>query len=274
MATKDYQIKKYYEAIQSYDKVLEEDKKYYNQAQKSKKECIEIMYDYYIDKAKEENDSGNYDEAIQYIGYLKPYYEDDDQVLKLEEEYQKNLAMYTLTSQDLINLIAKKSKIDKEGLSINSLQQMVKGNKYYYVEVFQYDKLVNEILVDAKTRKIYSYKGTKKNYECEYSDGYFRILDDGDIQFAISEGEAKFLLENKLSEKGESYKDIDIVIKSKAEKYVSDEKDLDTFLEKNPNIYYYALVNKGWFKKKQLYIIDIYSKNTYISNEEGIKSIG
>lgn len=271
-ANKNYQIKKYYEAIQCYDKVLEEDKKYYNLAQRAKDECIETMYDYYIEKSKEENDSGDYEGAIQYIDYLKPYYSEDEEILKLEKGYQENLAMYTLTSDDIINLISKKSEKNKENLSINSLQQMINGNKYYYVELFEYDKLVNEILVDAKTRKIYSYKGSNKNYNCEYSDGYFRILKNGDFQFAISEGEAKFLLENKLSEKSDSYKSIEIVKRTKVDKYVDEKEKFEDLIKKNPNIYYYFIVNKGWFKKKEVCIIDMYSKNIYSVFEDGIKS--
>ena len=47
-ATNNQQVKKYHEAIDGYNKVLEEDKKYYKLAKTAKEECIKIMYDYYI----------------------------------------------------------------------------------------------------------------------------------------------------------------------------------------------------------------------------------
>ena len=37
------------------------DKKYYELANKNKKECIELMYNYYIDKSKEANKNGGRD---------------------------------------------------------------------------------------------------------------------------------------------------------------------------------------------------------------------
>ena len=79
--------KKYYEAITSYDKVLQIDKKYYELANKNKKECIELMYNYYIEKSKEANKNGDYEEALQYIDYIKEYYIDDETILELEKQY-------------------------------------------------------------------------------------------------------------------------------------------------------------------------------------------
>ena len=146
---------KYYEAIQGYDKVLEKDKKYFDLAQKNKKECIENMYDYYIDKSEESNNQGNYEEALQYIDYIKKYYVDDEKVLDLEKKYQKNLSMYTLTSDDIINLITKKSGLNKKNLSINSYQTMINNKKYYYVEVFEYETVIDEILITAENKSIY-----------------------------------------------------------------------------------------------------------------------
>ena len=105
--------KKYYEAITSYDKVSQIDKKYYELANKNKKECIELMYNYYIEKSKEANKNGDYEEALQYIDYIKEYYIDDETILELEKQYQTNLAMYTLTTDDILNLIAKKSNKKK-----------------------------------------------------------------------------------------------------------------------------------------------------------------
>ena len=78
LATKEQNEKKYYEAINSYDKVLKNDRKYYELANRHKKECIELMYDYYIEKSEEANKNGNYEEALQYIDYVKEYYIDDE----------------------------------------------------------------------------------------------------------------------------------------------------------------------------------------------------
>ena len=186
-ALKAQENKNYYEAINSYDKVLQIDKKYYELANKNKKECIELMYDYYIDKSKESNKNGDYEEALQYIDYLKEYYIDNETILELEKQYQANLAMYTLTTDDILNLIAKKSDKKKSNLSVNSFQQMVDDKKYYYTEVYEYDTLIDEVLIDAKSKKVYSYKDLNKDYKTNYSDGYFRVTSDGSIQFAVSE---------------------------------------------------------------------------------------
>ncbi len=271
-ASKNQQNKKYYEAILGYDKVLSEDEKYYKLAKSSKEECINAMYSYYIQQAKDANENGDYDRAIEYIGYLKPYYPEDESILKLEEEYQHNLSLYTMTSDDIINLIAKKMNSNKEGLSINSFQQMINGGKFYYVELYKYDTLIDELLVDAKTKKIYSYKSVDKDYNSTYSDGYFKILSNGEFRFAVSEGECIFQLENKLKENKESYKSIDSISIEKAKRYVDNKSIFDSFIKENKNVYYYALVNRGFLKKKQLYLIDMYTKNIYsIENNEVVK---
>lgn len=166
-AVKDQKVYKYYEAIEKYNKVLKEDEKYYSMAQNGKEQCIEEMYDYYISRAEEANTSGDYERALQYIEYLKEDYSDDEKVQSLEKKYKKNLSLYTLTSDDIINVIAKKSGKDKANLSINSLPQMIKNNKYYYAEVYEYDKLINEVLVSAKTKDLYSYKDGKKDYKVD-----------------------------------------------------------------------------------------------------------
>lgn len=74
------------------------------------------MYDYYILQANSANDNGNYEEAIKYIEYLKPYYENDDKLLELESKYQENLALYSMTTDDIINLISKKWELIKKDL--------------------------------------------------------------------------------------------------------------------------------------------------------------
>lgn len=262
-ATNNQQIKKYHEAIDGYNKVSEKDKKYYKLAKIAKEECISVMYDYYIQKASEANEKGNYDEAIQYVGYIKPYYQDDEKIISLESKYQENLALYTMTSDDIMSLITKKMETSKEGLSINSYQQMISGGKFYYVELYKYNTLIDEILVDSKTKKIYSYKSGDKGYGSTYSDGYFKVIENGEFRFAFSEGECIFVLENKLKENKESFKSIDIVSEKNINKYVKNKKIIEDFVKSNKSAYYYSVVNKGFFKKKELYLIDMYTKTIY-----------
>ena len=268
-ALKAQENKKYYEAINSYDKVLQIDKKYYELANKNKKECIELMYDYYIDKSKESNKNGDYEEALQYIDYLKEYYIDNETILELEKQYQANLAMYTLTTDDILNLIAKKSDKKKSNLSVNSFQQMVDDKKYYYTEVYEYDTLIDEVLIDAKSKKVYSYKDLNKDYKTNYSDGYFRVTSDGSIQFAVSEEKAQFILEEENKNK---YKKITSVSKDKMYKYIDNQKDLEKQLNNDGDVYYYLIVNKGLFKKKEVYIINMYTEKVYSIDDNGIKN--
>ncbi|AXU78899.1 TPA: UbiD family decarboxylase [Clostridioides difficile] len=269
-AVKDQKAYKYYEAIEKYNKVLKEDEKYYSMAQNGKEQCIEEMYDYYISRAEEANTSGDYERALQYIEYLKEDYSDDEKVQSLEKKYKKNLSLYTLTSDDIINVIAKKSGKDKANLSINSLPQMIKNNKYYYAEVYEYDKLINEVLVSAKTKDLYSYKDGKKDYKVDYGDGYFRILEDGSYQFGITKDKAKFVLTNTLDEKENKYKKIDILDIEKADRYVKSKKSLEELFGKYKNIYYYAVVNKGLFRGKEVYAINIYNEKIYAISENGL----
>ena len=271
-ALKAQENKKYYEAINSYDKVLQIDKKYYELANKNKKECIELMYDYYIDKSKESNKNGDYEEALQYIDYLKEYYIDNETILELEKQYQANLAMYTLTTDDILNLIAKKSDKKKSNLSVNSFQQMVDDKKYYYTEVYEYDTLIDEVLIDAKSKKVYSYKDLNKDYKTNYSDGYFRVTSDGSIQFSVSEEKAQFILEKKLEENKNKYKKITSVSKDKMYKYIDNQKDLEKQLNNDGDVYYYLIVNKGLFKKKEVYIINMYTEKVYSIDDNGIKN--
>ena len=117
-ASKFQQIKKYKEAIDKYDKVVEEDKKYYNLAESRKKECIKLMYDYYISQAGNSSKKGEYEEALVYLTYLKPYYPNDEKIEKLEDEYKEKISVFTLTSDDILNLISKKSGVNREELSV------------------------------------------------------------------------------------------------------------------------------------------------------------
>nr|UWI51472.1 UbiD family decarboxylase [Clostridioides difficile] len=269
-AVKDQKVYKYYDAIEKYNKVLKEDEKYYSLAQNAKKQCVEEMYDYYISKAEEANTSGDYEKALQYIDYLKEDYSDDEKVQSLEKKYKKNLSLYTLTSDDIINIISKKSGKEKANLSINSLPQMVKNDKYYYAEVYEYDKLINEVLISAKTKDLYSYKDGKKDYKVDYGEGYFRILEDGSYQFGITKDKAKFVLTNTLDEKENKYKKVDILDIEKADKYTKSKKSLEELFGKQKNIYYYAVVNKGLFKGKEVYAINIYNEKIYSVSEKGL----
>lgn len=269
-ATNNQQIKNYYEAIEGYNKVIELDKKYYKLAKTAKEECINVMYDYYIQLAKDYNDKGNYEDAIKYIEYLKAYYPEDEKVSQLNEEYQKNLDLYTMSSDDIISLISKKMKTNKEGLSVEVFQQMVNGIKFYYVELYKYEELIDEILVDGKTKKIYSYKSFEKDYNSAYSDGYFKIISNGEFRFALSEGECIFTLENKLKEKKESFKKIEVVPQENISRYINNNDKLEKFIKENNSVYYYALVNKGFFKKKELYLIDMYTKQVYFVEDDQV----
>ena len=271
-AVNDQAEKKYYEAIVSYDKVLQSDKKYYDLSNKNKKECIELMYNYYIEKSKEANKAGNYEEALEYIDYIKDYYEDDETILELEKEYQTNLEMYTLTTEDILNLIAKKSNKKKEYLSVNAFQQMIEDKKYYYTEVYEHDTLIDEVLINAKTKNIYSYKDSSKSYNTDYSDGYFRVKSDGSIQFAISEDKAKFILEQKLDKKKNKYKNILDISKDKIDKYINNKTNIEKELNNELDIYYYKVVNKGFFKKKEVYAINMYTEKVYLINEDSIEN--
>lgn len=260
--TKNQSIKKYHEAISAYDKVIKEDEKYYSLAQSAKKECINVMHDYYINQAKNLAKEGKYEEALKNLGYLNPYY-DEEEIKNLEDEYNKYISNYTMTSDDIISLICRRSDENKKDLSVVSYLQTVNGKRYYYGEVLKNQKIINEVLIDTETKKMYSYKSDKKDYECNYSDAYFKIDENsGEIIFSIDKEEGKSVLENKLEEKGAKYKSIESIESNKLKKYVND--DLKNKMKKNGDIYYYFSVKTGWFKPKEIYMVNIYDKTTYI----------
>lgn len=256
---------KYYEAIESYNKVSEKDKKYYFLAEEEKQECIEQMYDYYIEKSKDANKNGDYEEALKYISYLKKYYPDDNALIELENLYKENLETYNLTLDDILNIIANKGNHLKESLSVEYFPQMIEDKKFYYIEVYKYDELIDEVLIDAKDKKVYSYKDSNKSFNSDYYDGYFRVLENGQIQFAITEDEAKFIVEEKIKEEDKDYKDINILQEDEMNKYIN--SDLDTLLEEESTLYYPVLVNNGWFKKRDLYFVNMYTKEVFVLNE-------
>lgn len=267
-----YQNKKMYkEAIENYDKVISEDKKYYELAQKKKETCIDQMYDYYIEKAQNENQKGEYQNAIEYINYLKEYYIDDEKLNELSKEYEKNLQKYTLNNDEIINLISKKSGINRSNITINAYQQIIDGTKYYYVEAFNNGEQIDEFLVEARSRKLYSYLDENKSYNNYYSDGYWRRLENGQIDFSISKNNAESILEKKLSEKNEKYKYIRVEDKDKALRYVKNSEIVDKFIKNRNDIHYYLVVNRGIFKSKKVYMMNVYTKQIYIIDENGIK---
>lgn len=259
--TKNQSIKKYYEAIGLYDKVLKEDEKYYSLAQSAKKECIKVMYDYYINQAKSLANEGKYEEALKYLNYLEPYY-NEDEMNNLINQYNKYISDYTMTSDDILSLISRKSNENKNDLSVVSYLQTVNGKRYYYGEILKNDKVINEVLIDTETKELYSYKSDKKDYNCNYSDAYFKIDEEnGEIIFSINKEEAKSILEDKLNENNKEYKSIELLGEDKQEKYTND--DLINMIEKNGNIYYYFIIKTGWFKPKEVYIVNIYDKTVY-----------
>lgn len=267
--SKNQSIKKYHEAIQLYDKVLEEDEKYYLLAQNAKKECIKTMYNYYISQAKSLAEEGKYEEAVKYLSYLTPYY-DEDEISELEDKYNKYISNYTMTSNDIINLIARKGNEDKTDLSVHSYLQTINGKRYYYGEVLKNNKAINEVLIDTETKEVYSYKSDKKDYDCDYSDAYFKIDENnGQIIFSISKDEAKSILEEKFEKEQKKYKSIELLNKDKREKYSND--DLISLINKNGDIYYYFEVKTGWFKPKEIYMVNIYDKTTYNLTKDTVK---
>ncbi|GAA0104400.1 hypothetical protein UT300013_10220 [Paraclostridium sordellii] len=273
LGVKDQEKKMYKEAISNYDKVMSEDKKYYDLAQDKKEECIKDMYDYYIEKANTENENGNYQQALEYIDYLKQYYLDDDYLNELSSKYEKNLKMYSMTNDEIVALISKKSGIDKADIRTNIFQQMVNGSKYYYVETFVNKDRVDEILINPRNKKVYSYLDEKKTYNNNYSDGYWRATKDGSVEFTISKNTAISILEKKLKEHSEKYKYVTIEEKNNALKYIENKEQLDKFIGKNNDIYYYAVVNRGFFKSKEVYLINPYTKQIYKASEDKISKI-
>lgn len=267
--TKNQSIKKYYEAIGLYDKVLKQDEKYYSLAQNAKKECIKVMYDYYINQAKSLANEGKYEEALKYLNYLEPYY-DEDEMNDLIDQYNKYISNYTMTSDDIISLISRRSNENKNDLSVVSYLQTVNGKRYYYGEVLKNDKVINEVLIDTETKELYSYKSDKKDYNCNYSDAYFKIDEEnGEIIFSVNKEEAKSILEDKLNEKNKKYKSIEILEENKQEKYSND--DLRNIIQKNGNIYYYFIIKTGWFKPKEIYIVNIYDKTIYNLTDDKVE---
>ena len=55
------------------------------------------------------------------------------------------------------------------------------------------------------------------------------------------------------------------------DKYIDNKVDLDKKLKDDGDIYYYKVVNKGLFKKKEVYIINMYTEKVYLIDNDSIK---
>ncbi|WKK94333.1 hypothetical protein Q0Y04_09975 [Clostridioides difficile] len=78
------------------------------------------------------------------------------------------------------------------------------------------------------------------------------------------------MLTNTLDEKENKYKKIEILDIEKADRYVKSKKSLEELFGKYKNIYYYAVVNKGLFRGKEVYAINIYNEKIYAISENGL----
>ncbi|HBH0619761.1 TPA: UbiD family decarboxylase, partial [Clostridioides difficile] len=54
------------------------------------------------------------------------------------------------------------------------------------------------------------------------------------------------------------------------DRYVKSKKSLEELFGKYKNIYYYAVVNKGLFRGKEVYAINIYNEKIYAISENGL----
>ncbi len=80
-------------------------------------------------------------------------------------------------------------------------------------------------------------------------------------------------MEKKLNELGDNYKYLAIEEKEKALRYVDDTKVVENFVGKNNDIYYYAVVNRGFFKSKEVYLINPYTKQIYKVEDNSVNKI-
>ena len=56
-------------------------------------------------------------------------------------------------------------------------------------------------------------------------------------------------------------------VQEMVDKYINDK-----ILKDNSDIYYYEVVNKGLFKKKEVYMINMYDKKVYVIDSDGISN--
>lgn len=78
------------------------------------------------------------------------------------------------------------------------------------------------------------------------------------------------MLINIFDEKENKYKKIEILDIEKVDRYVKSKKSLEELFGKYKNIYYYVVVNKGLFRGKEVYVINIYNEKIYVILENGL----
>ena len=256
--------RQYHTAIDYYNEVLEEDKTYRKNAEKNKKECISKMYDYYINEASSSAKEGSYDVALELVKYVQEYYSEDEKVSKLVDEYSEKASVYMINPEEIIDIYCEASKEDKKGLSVESLPQMVNDEKYYYAEVIKEGETIDEVLIKAEDKKIYTYKDGDRFYDKDYTENYFRVNKSGNIEFGISESDAMNILNNEIKDKGRKYKRIKLITPQRAERYNKSSKGISDMLGDTENTYYYFLGDNGFFKKKDLYCISMYNEKVYV----------
>ncbi|TQQ85828.1 hypothetical protein EXD82_01030 [Peptacetobacter hominis] len=254
----------YHQAIEDYDKVIKDDEKCYKSAQKKKDECIEKMYDYYIEQAKSFSNDGDYESALEYVEYVKKYYPDDEKVNELVKTYSEKVSVYTLKTSDIKEIYSDVSGVESKDIEVSMLPQMYNGKKYYYAEVMKNKKVIDEILVNPEDKKVYSYKGENRSYNIDYTEDYFRVNTDGNIEFSINKTDAEKVLKDKFEKKKINYKNIKEIDTSKAEHYTGSEKSISEMTSSSEETYYYFLCDNGFFSKKELYCVNMYNSQVYI----------
>ena len=70
-------------------------------------------------------------------------------------------------------------------------------------------------------------------------------------------------------EEEKKYKNIELLNDKKIEKYMND--DLKKKIEENGDIYYYFLVKTGWFKPKEVYMVNMYNKMIYTLADDKVQ---
>ena len=101
-----------------------------------------------------------------------------------------------------------------------------------------------------------------------------KITNNGNIveyerEVSIDKEKAKIILEDKFKEEEKKYKNIELLNDKKIEKYMND--DLKKKIEENGDIYYYFLVKTGWFKPKEVYMVNMYNKMIYTLADDKVQ---
>ena len=53
---------------------------------------------------------------------------------------------------------------------------------------------------------------------------------------------------------------------------INNKNNIEKELNNELDIYYYKVVNKGFFKKKEVYAINMYTEKVYLINEDSIEN--